>query len=333
MTDKHLLSKKHKIIDTQRITLIVAGLLLIVKFVAYFLTHSNTILTDALESIVNVVAGAFGLFSVLVAALPKDQNHPYGHGKIEFVSAAVEGVLILMAGILIVIKSAYNLQFPVPVHDIDQGIMIVSLAGLINFGLGIYVERQGKDAGSMVLIASAEHLKSDGYSTLAMLIGLAFVWYSGWLWLDSVIAIVFGFIIGIAGFRVINSAMSGIMDEVDYQLVDEIVEILNEDRHPECIDIHNLRIIKYGMDLHFDCHMTIPWYFNTQQAHDEVDRFEQLLRSKTDKEVEFFVHIDPCVPECCKSCIKKDCKERIFDFEKEVEWCPQNIMLNKKHNV
>ena len=238
-----------------------------------------------------------------------------------------------MAGILIFIKSGYNLQFPAPVHDIDLGIMIVSFAGLINFGLGMYVDQQGKSMGSVVLIASGQHLKSDGYSTVGMLIGLGIVWYSEWFWLDSVIALIFGFIISIAGFRVIKSAMSGIMDEVDYSLVHEIVHILNEDRHPECIDIHNLRIIKYGVDLHFDCHMTIPWYFDTQQAHDEVDRFEQLLRSKTQKEVEFFVHIDPCVPLCCKSCIKTDCNARQFEFEKEVYWRVDNIMQNQKHRL
>ncbi|BDS09423.1 cation diffusion facilitator family transporter [Aureispira anguillae] len=320
-----------RLIATQRVTLIVGIILLGIKFIAYFLTHSNTILTDALESIVNVVAGAFGLFSLYVAALPKDENHPYGHGKIEFVSAAVEGVLILIAGLLIVIKSLYNLQYPVPVHDVDTGIWITAVAGLINYLLGVYVEKQGKLAASMVLVASGEHLKSDGYSTLGMIIGLGVILITNWLWLDSIVAIVFGFIIIRAGISVIKSSMAGIMDEVDYPLVKEIVVILNQNRHPECIDVHNLRVIKYGTALHVDCHITIPWYFDTRQAHDEVDRLEDLLAANTEKPIEFFVHVDPCIPESCTICNKQDCAVRQFEQQQTVEWTVENIMLNQKH--
>lgn len=318
-------------ISIQRLTLIIGAILLVIKFIAYFLTHSNTILTDALESIVNVVAGAFGLFSLYVAALPKDENHPYGHGKIEFVSAAVEGVLILMAGILILIKSAYNLQYPIPVHDVDTGIWITAVAGGINYLLGAYVGREGKRMDSMVLIASGEHLKSDGYSTLGMIAGLGMILVTDWLWLDSVVAIVFGIIIIKAGIEVIKSSMAGIMDEVDYELVKEVVAVLNQDRHPECIDVHNLRVIKYGTALHVDCHITIPWYFDTRQAHDEVERMEELLAANTQKSIEFFIHVDPCIPASCKICNKQDCPVRQFEWKQKVEWTVENIMLNQKH--
>lgn len=320
-----------RLISTQQITLIVGAFLLIIKFVAYFLTHSNTILTDALESIVNVVAGGFGLFSLHIAALPKDENHPYGHGKIEFVSAAVEGVLILIAGILILTKSLYNLQYPVPVHDVDTGIWITAVAGLFNYLLGVYVERQGKSADSMVLIASGEHLKSDGYSTLGMIIGLGTILFTNWLWLDSIVAIVFGIIIIQAGIGVIKSSMAGIMDEVDYDLVKEIVILLNQNRHTEWIDVHNLRVIKYGTALHVDCHITIPWYFDTRQAHAEVDRLEELLAANTEKTIEFFIHVDPCIPESCSICNKLDCPVRKFELKQKVEWTVENIMLNQKH--
>lgn len=321
----------NKLITTQRITLLVGVVLLVIKFIAYFLTHSNTILTDALESIVNVVAGGFGLFSLYIAALPKDENHPYGHGKIEFVSAAVEGVLISMAGILILIKSLYNLQYPIPIHDVDTGIWITTVAGLINYLLGFYVEREGQKASSMVLIASGKHLKSDGYSTLGMIVGLAIIFLTNWLWLDSVIAIIFGLIILKTGIDVIKSSMAGIMDEVDYPLVEEIVEILDQNRHSDWIDVHNLRVIKYGTALHIDCHITIPWYFDTRQAHTEVDRLEDLLAANTEKPIEFFIHVDPCIPESCTICNKEDCPVRQTEWKQNVKWTPENIMLNQKH--
>lgn len=320
-----------KHIATQRITLIIGVILLVIKFIAYFLTHSNTILTDALESIVNVVAGAFGLFSLYIAAMPKDENHPYGHGKIEFVSAAVEGVLILMAGILILIKSTYNLQYPVPVHDVDIGIWMTAIAGGINYLLGVYVEREGKKVDSMVLIASGEHLKSDGYSTLGMIIGLGIILLTDWLWMDSLVAIIFGLIIIKAGIDVIKSSMAGIMDEVDYELVEQIVEVLNNNRRSEWIDVHNLRVIKYGTALHIDCHLTIPWFFDTKEAHNEVERLEELLASKTNKPIEFFIHVDPCIEASCKICPRKNCPVRQFEHQSEIQWTVENIMLNQKH--
>jgi len=318
-------------ISIQKLTLLVGVFLLVIKFIAYFLTHSNTILTDALESIVNVVAGGFGLFSLYVSSLPKDENHPYGHGKIEFVSAAVEGSLIIVAGIGILAKSVYNLYFPVPVHDIDTGIWITAVAGLINYLLGFYVERKGKASDSLVLIASGEHLKSDGYSTLGMILGLAVIIFTDWLWLDAVIAIIFGIIIISAGTKIIKEAMAGIMDEVDYQLVSEIVNVLNTQRHENCIDVHNLRVIKYGRALHIDCHITVPWYFNTREAHNEVDRLEEILKINTEKPIECFIHVDPCTPDCCKVCLKKDCPERQADFQTKLEWNTENITYNQKH--
>lgn len=324
MTNKH--------ISIQRLTLAVGGCLLVIKFLAYFLTHSNTILTDALESIVNVVAGAFGLFSLHIAALPKDDNHPYGHGKIEFVSAAVEGVLILLAGILIIIKSTYNLRFPTLIHNIDTGIWITAFAGFVNYFLGIYVEKEGRKNASVVLIASGEHLKSDGYSTFGMILGLGLIYFTNYLWLDSVVAIVFGFVIVKTGISVIKTSMAGIMDEMDYELVKAIVKILNTERRENCIDVHNLRVIKYGTALHLDCHITVPWYFDTRQAHDEVEILEGILKSNTEKMLECFIHVDPCTPPMsCSVCNKQDCKFREEEFKKKIEWTTENITFNQKH--
>ena len=184
-----------------------------------------------------------------------------------------------------------------------------------------------------VLFGYRRRRLSDGYSSFGMVIGLAVIVFTDFLWLDSAIAIFFGFIIIFAGIKVINSALSGIMDEVDYKLVHEIVEVLNENRQPDFIDIHNLRVIKYGTDLHIDCHITIPWFFNTFQAHDEVKKLEDLLKANTEKIVEFFIHVDPCLPQCCLSCLKKKCSERKSEFSQQIIWTVENVMLNKKHSL
>ncbi len=319
------------LLATQRLTLLVGILLLVVKFFAYYVTQSNAILTDALESIVNVVAGVFGLVSLSVAARPKDENHPYGHGKIEFISAAVEGSLIAVAGVVILVKSLHSFFTPVTVTALDLGILLTAVAGAINYGLGWYVANRGAETGSMVLKASGAHLKSDGYSTVGLLLGLGLLWLTDWWWLDPALALIFGLIIVRAGIEVLRDSLAGIMDEVDYPLVEQIVAVLKSYRRPSCIDIHNLRVIKYGTALHVDCHMTIPWYYDTRQAHDEVDALEELLASHTEKPIEFFVHVDPCVPASCAICSMVDCPVRQQPWQQEVDWTVENVLLNQKH--
>lgn len=319
------------ILTTQKITLVVGVSLLIIKFVAYFLTQSNAILTDALESIVNVVAGGFGFLSLSIAARPKDENHPYGHGKVEFISGAIEGSLIVIAGVVILVKSIYSFFDPSPLSALDVGMVLTALAGAINYGLGWYVAKKGAATGSMVLQASGAHLKSDGYSTVGLLVGLGLLLLTGWWWLDPALALVFGIIIMRAGVLVIKESLAGIMDEVDYQLVEQIVEVLKEHRRSSCIDIHNLRVIKYGTSLHVDCHMTIPWYYDTRQAHDEVDALEEWLTSHTEKPIEFFIHVDPCVPQSCAICSVENCPVRQQEWQQEIVWTVENVMLNQKH--
>jgi cation diffusion facilitator family transporter len=319
------------LLSTQQLTLSVGILLLLLKFCAYFITQSNAILTDALESIVNVVAGGFGLFSLSIALRPKDENHPYGHGKIEFISAAIEGSLIVVAGVVIIIKSIDGFLSPTAVTALDLGILLTAIAGAVNYGLGWYVAQKGAATGSMVLQASGAHLQSDGWSTLGLLLGLGILRVTDWWWVDPALALLFGLIIMRAGIIVLRDSLAGIMDEVDYHLVEEIVLILKNERRPSCIDIHNLRVIKYGTALHLDCHMTIPWYYDTRQAHDEVDALEELLASHTEKPIEFFVHVDPCIPASCAICSVENCPVRQQPWQQEIDWTVENVLLNQKH--
>src|SRR5690606_37037597 len=121
------------------LSLVISVLLMGAKFIAYYLTHSNAILTDALESIVNIMASSFAFYSIYLAAMPKDENHPYGHGKVEFFSAFFEGGLIFIAGLLIVGKSIYNLYYPAEIHQILDGMWILAITGVVNFYLGRYL--------------------------------------------------------------------------------------------------------------------------------------------------------------------------------------------------
>ncbi len=321
-------------IKLQILVVAVGVVLLLAKFVAFFLTNSNAILTDALESIINVVAGGFSLYSLILSARPRDENHPYGHGKIEFIAATLEGSLILVAGSVIIFKSVYNLIEPVALQQLDTGIILIAASGVINYIVGYITSRKGREAKSMVLLAGGKHLISDAYSTAGILVGLVLIYFTGLVWLDSLVAILFGAIICVTGARILRASVAGIMDEADYELLKEIVRVLNENRRENWIDIHNLRVIKYGSTLHIDCHLTVPWYLNVLEAHDEVEAVAKVVRDEIDSTIELFIHTDPCLEQSCTICTKIDtCDVRRRPFKARVEWEFEKVIADQKHSL
>jgi len=307
--------------------------LFIIKIIAYYLTHSLSILTDALESIVNVLAGFVGLYSLHIAAKPKDTGHPYGHGKAEFVSAAIEGTLIIAAGILIIYQTIENIFQNKPIEGLDTGIILVGITGLINYAAGYICIRVGKKNKSLALQASGKHLQVDTYSTLAIIAGLFIILLTGLYWLDKVIAFIISIIILYNGYRIIRASLAGIMDEADMGLLEKFVGELNKNRRENWIDLHNLRVIKYGITLHVDCHLTVPWYLNIHEAHVEVDALKQLIIQTFGNSIELFVHTDGCLPFSCNICIKGDCEKRQHPFTHKLDWTLDNILSNQKHNA
>ena len=317
----------------QKIVVGVAVVLFAIKIIAYFLTHSVAILTDALESIANVSAGFIGLFSLYVAARPKDQNHPYGHGKAEFLSAGVEGSLIIIAGVIIIYQSIYSFIYPHPIKKLDYGMILVALTAIINFGVGYISIKRGKKNNSMALIASGKHLQSDTYSTLGIIIGLILIYFTGLHWLDGVIALIASIVIIITGYRIIRKSIAGIMDEADLDLLQEMVTVLEHNRQENWVDLHNLRVIKYGGQLHVDCHLTVPWYLNVHEAHAEIDKLAILIKTEFGNAIELFVHSDGCLYFQCNICGKPDCHVRQKPFEKRVEWNIKNLLSDAKHSL
>jgi cation diffusion facilitator family transporter len=297
------------------------------------MTNSNAILTDALESIVNIVAGGFGLYSLFLATKPNDEDHPYGHGKIEFISASIEGSLIFVTGLSMIAKAVYNFFVPITVSSLDIGIVLIAISGVINYFMGWMAQRKGEKNSSMTLIASGEHLKSDAYSSVGLLLGLSLIFFTKILWLDNVVAILMGIVIIYSGYKILKRSLAGIMDEADFILLDKVVYHLNNKRRKNWVDIHNLRIIKFGEKIHIDCHTTIPWYFNALEVHDELKYVEESIRDIIPNHLESFIHADPCLPKSCKGCIKDDCEHRQSPFAQKIEWTLENVMKNEKHYV
>ncbi|HAD11305.1 MAG TPA: cation diffusion facilitator family transporter [Saprospirales bacterium] len=308
--------------------------LFLLKVAAYFLTNSVAILTDALESTVNVVTGFTGLYSLRLAAKPRDENHPYGHGKIELISASFEGVLILVAGMIILYESLSNLIHAHPVKQLDAGILIIASTAVVNYILGWWCVNTGKKHHSQALQASGKHLQSDTWTTLGIIVGLILLRFTGISWIDSAVAMIFAGFIMIEGGKIIRSTIAGLTDEADEALLRQLISVLNVQKRQNWIDIHNLRIIKYGSVIHLDCHLTVPWYLNVNEAHAELETLGETISKAFDQDIESFVHTDGCVPpKSCEICPLIDCSVRKAAFTSRLEWTLENITSNQKHGI
>ncbi|MFM7022171.1 MAG: cation diffusion facilitator family transporter [Flavobacteriales bacterium] len=320
-------------IQFQKIIAITGVLLFCIKMLAWYLTNSLSVLTDAMESIVNVITGFVGLYSLYLSALPRDKNHPYGHGKVEFVSAAIEGTLICITGVIIIYEAISDFNSPSRLNEVDHGIVLVSITAVVNYFLGYFAVKKGKQNNSAALVASGKHLQTDTYSTLGIILGLTLIYFTDLLWLDRVMAIFFALLIIVTGIRIMRSSLAGIMDESDTEQLKKVVELLQEKRKENWIDLHNLRLIKFGGTLHLDCHLTVPWYLNVKEAHEEVDNLENLVRERFGESVELFIHTDGCLDFSCRICTKKDCPVRKHDFVRRIDWTLDNAYSNNKHRL
>ena len=315
----------------QRFITILSIALFAAKLFAWYLTHSVAILTDALESTVNVITGFIGLYSVTLAAKPRDLNHPFGHGKAEFISAAIEGALIFIAGLIIIYEAIDQLIHPKPLHKLDYGILITGVAGVINFAAGVYAIKQGTKYRSATIEAAGKHIRADAYSTFAVLLGLGLLLLTGWGWLDSAVALVFAVFIIITGYKVLRKSLAGIMDEADEKLLQEVISFLQNHRRPQWIDMHNMRVIQYGDVMHVDAHMTLPWYYRVADGEKEIHLVEDLIREQYGTRIEIFIHIDACATYSCKLCALADCPVRQEAFKEQLVWNSENVWIDAKH--
>lgn len=320
-------------IKIQRYIAILSVVLFIGKLIAWQLTHSVTILTDALESIVNVVAGFLGLFSISIAARPRDTNHPYGHGKAELLSAAVEGTLIILSGIVIVYEAILHIVKPAQLEQLNIGLAIIAVAGLINYLAGRYAVQKGMQSNSLVLLSAGKHLQTDAYSTVAIIIGLTLMilTHNHWPWMDSLVGFAFAMITMLTGYKILRKSISGIMDEMDMVLLKNVIDVLQDKRQPQWVDLHNLRVIQYGSLMHVDAHMTLPWYFQVADADREIHMLESLIKKHFSEQVELFIHIDGCMSYQCKLCAMPDCKVRKEPYQQQLQWNIDNVWADSKH--
>jgi len=320
-------------LKVQYIVTVLSILIFLLKVVAYLMTHSLSVLSDALESVVNIVGALIGSYSLFIAAKPKDKDHPYGHGKAEFVSAAFQGSLIIGVGCLIIYKAIDSFTHPVSLHHLGSAIWLLAFIAIINIIIAIKLIRIGKKNNSLAIVSTGKLFQIDFFTTAAVAIGITLLILTGNDKIDSVIALALGIYVIYDGYKILRKSLAGIMDEADMVLLEEVIAEINLTRNEKWIDLHNLRVIKYGALMHIDCHLTVPWYFNVNEAHKAVDEFTQLIKNKFGASVEFYIHTDGCMPFSCPICTLQQCEKRTAPFVKKLDWTLENVLLDIKHQL
>jgi len=296
------------------ISLVAGSIILAAKVYAWRLTSSQVVFSDAMESIVNVVAAAFMLFAVRLAAQPADENHPYGHGKIEFVTSGFEGGLIAFAALAIIFEAISALIDGVQPQRLDIGISVVAVAGVANLLLGTYLVRTGTKHHSLALIADGKHVISDFWTSTGAVIGLILVWATGFAWIDPTVAIVVAILLLRTGAGLLRQSARGLMDEVDPDLVGGLAASLEKARAPGIIEIHELRAIDLASFHHVDLHAVVPEFWSVEEAHEALVAFQARALEHHAKTGELQFHVDPCERAYCARCELTDCDVRAEPF-------------------
>ena len=311
------------------ISLLVAIILMAVKFYTYRLTHSAAVLSDALESIINVVAATFAVASIWMAAQPPDADHPYGHGKVEYFSAGFEGALIIFAAIGIFKTGISHLAKPHALPNLQMGLLILLAASVVNLLLGLGLVRVGKRTNSLTLIADGRHVLTDVYTSAGVVVGLVLVYWSGWLRLDGALACLVGLHILLTGLQLVRQSFSGLMDASDPELLDEISHLLEGHRKPAWIDIHQLRAWRSGNFVHIDLHLVLPRDLFLENAHSEAKIVEKILIDHFEGNAGVLVHMDPCEDPECTVCTQYRCNLRSRESEAPVAWDRERLTVRK----
>lgn len=262
-----------------------------IKLVAYFISNSVALLSDALESIVNIAASGLMLFSVCVSERAPDSSHKYGHEKVEDISSLVEGIFIIIAALLIIAAAMGRLFEPVVLMALDIGIAVSILATGLNVGLSWLLIITARRCGSTALEGDAKHLFSDVISTVGVWIGLVVAQITGWGFLDSVLAFIVAALVIRVGLGLILNSSNRLMDQSCKEEEEKIIVVLN--RHTfQFIDFHDLKTRRHGNQVFAELHLSVDASLSVKKAHDLTDHLETELNEEQ-PHVKLTIHIEP----------------------------------------
>ncbi|GBR53734.1 cation diffusion facilitator family transporter [Gluconobacter sphaericus] len=279
-------------IKVARASIVLSVVVLAIKYAAYMVSGSEALLSDAIETILNVVAAVGTLWAMSVAAMPADDNHPYGHGKAEYLSAVIEGVLVVLTAIGILVIAIHDWRHPEPVNAPFAGVALNALAGLVNLAWGRTLITVGRKQSSQALQAAGEHVVSDVWATIALVIGVSLIPLLKWDRLDAVLSALVALNVMRAGFSMMKHSLSGLMDEAPSPEQMDAVKAVISKSATGALEAHDLRIRKVGALSFVEFHLVVPSMLTVHDAHEICDQIEAAIRSELGR-ASIHIHVEP----------------------------------------
>lgn len=263
---------------------------------AYLLTGSVGLLSDALESVVNLVAAVLALIAIRIAGRPADETHPYGHGKVEYFSAGAEGLMILVAAVLIIVSAVHRLISPQQLEDLGVGLVITVVATVVNLVVGVMVLRAGRQQRSITLVADGKHLLTDVWTSVGVVIGVGLVAITGWLPLDSLVAIAVAINILWTGWGLVGHSTRGLMDHAmppaDVEAVRRVLTSVAAEYPAGEVDFHALQTRESGRQRFVSMHVLVPGSWTVAEGHDLLEAVETRVREAL-PDTHVHTHLEP----------------------------------------
>jgi len=287
------------VLDKQRqtrkaliVSFTVSTFILIVKLSAYFVTQSTAALSDALESVVHVLAVGFAYYGLRLSNKPADEQHLYGHERVEFLSVGVEGTVILVAGLSIIYQSVYNFIFGYELYELYKGMWLMGGAALINLILGLYVLNTGRKWNSAIVISNGKHTLTDVWTSAGVVVTLVIVSLTGWKVLDTLVGILFAVYIMYEGGELVSYAIHGIMDRRDPEINKKLLEAL-EQRPDSILEYHNLRHRTTGETTWIEFHALFEDTISLKEAHYDATLLERRIMDELPGNAIVTIHLEP----------------------------------------
>lgn len=312
-------------------SLIISIVVLILKAKAYYATNSVSVLSDALETVINVVTALVALYAVKMAAEPADEEHPYGHGKFEYFSAAFEGGLIFFAALAIIFRSVESYFIENKLQNLSEGNLYLISATVLNLLASLFLVYYGKRWQSEALKASGKHIMADVLTTVGVVVGLLLVGATGIVWIDSAVGLLMGLWLVSESYGILRKNSGALLDEADENALVELAKIINKYKSPAVIDIHNVRMIRSGKFHHIDAHIVVPEFWDVSRVHVLTHEFEKNVVKDYKYDGEFAFHVDPCMRSFCKKCSLENCAIRQCQFEETKYMEKEHLVKGPKY--
>jgi cation diffusion facilitator family transporter len=320
-----------KVKNTAHFSLLVSLIVLALKYYAYTQTNSTAILSDAMETIANVITALVAIMILGYAMAPADEDHPYGHGKLEYFSAAFEGGIILFAALAILFESFRVLFIGSEPRNLIEGAVYILLATAFNLFVGMYLKKVGREQNSEALKASGAHLLADVKTTAGVIVGLCIFKLTGLWWVDPMVGLCIGVWLCYESLQIIQRNIGGLLDQTDPNSVKTLTGKINLHVDENIIDIHNLRIIRSGNFHHIDAHLVVPEFLDVKTVHELIEKFEEKVVRDYRFDGEFAFHTDPCYKNYCRVCPQSACSVRVSDFKSRRIFSEEHIVKGPQY--